>query len=125
MAKAKDDNAEGKAVRRAYDGPDISHDALIAKILELNSEDHGRASSAGETRAKVGEFTERTGMNPKAFAVSRMILKQAAKDGGQAKAMDVIRSLEKALPMLRDHVAGQQSEMNLDADAADKPGDGT
>jgi hypothetical protein len=123
MAKAKDDNAEGKAVRRAYDGPDIDHDALIGKIGKWNGEDRSRASSAAETRGDIGRFIETTGMNNKALAMLRTIMKEAQKDGGDAKARDIIRSLEKGLPFVKDEIGGQ-TDM-LDADAADKPGDGT
>jgi hypothetical protein len=99
------DNADGAAVRRAIDGPDIDHDELISFIAARNQEDGDRASDAGESRQAIGEFVERTGMNAKALAWMRQILK--ANNKSQAKAMDIILSVEKALPMIKAHVAGQ------------------
>lgn len=122
MAK-KQENAEGKQVRRAIDGPDIDHDGLIGKIGKWNSEDRQRASSAAETRGDIGRFIDQTGINTKALSFLRSILKEAQKDGGQAKAMDIIRSVKKGLPFV-EHEVGGQGDM-LDPDAADTPGDGT
>lgn len=99
--------SEGKAVSAAYKGPDISHDQLIGKSEEFNREDGQRASSAGETRQKIGQLLDTTAMNGKAFSWLRQILKVNDKANGQEKAMDIIRSLEKCLPMVRDHVSGQ------------------
>jgi hypothetical protein len=103
--------SEGKEVRVAMNGPDIDHDKLIGKIDKWNGEDRERASGAAETRGEIGQFTESTGMNPKALSMLRTIKKAAMKDGGQAKAMDIIRSLKTGLPMIEADVAGQQSEM--------------
>jgi hypothetical protein len=97
-------------------GPSIEHDALIGKIDKWNGEDRSRASSAAETRSEIGDFTEHSGMNPKALSMVRTIKKAALKDGGQAKAMDIIRSLEMALPMVKADISGQQSEMSMDDD---------
>jgi hypothetical protein len=105
--------SEGTEVRHAINGPDIEHDQLIGKIDKWNDEDRARASTAAETRGEIGDFTERTGMNPKALSMVRTIKKAAMKDGGQAKAMDIIRSLEMALPMVKADISGQQSEMDL------------
>jgi hypothetical protein len=109
---------EGKQVRIAMDGPDIEHDALIAFASARNTEDRSRAESAGESRQKIGAFLEETGMNGKALSWCRQILKVRDKaDSGQAKAMDIIMSLERALPMIRAEIAGQQSAMNLEPPA--------
>lgn len=105
--------SEGAEVRHAMNGPDVEHDHLIGKIDRWNSEDRARASTAAETRGEIGQFTEQTGMNPKALSFLRTIKKTAAKDGGQAKAMDIIRSIEKCLPMIKADISGQQSEMDL------------
>lgn len=106
--------SEGTEVRHAMNGPDIEHDHLIGKIEKWNGEDRSRASTAAETRGEIGDFVEKTGINPKALSLLRTIAKTAKKDGGQAKAMDIIRSLEKGLPMLKLHVGGNQTEMPLD-----------
>ncbi|MFV1593302.1 hypothetical protein VWY73_12475 [Phaeobacter sp. JH20_12] len=106
---------EGKKVRVAMNGPDIEHDQLIGKIAEFNAEDGKRASSAGETRQQIGQFLDSTSLNSKAFAWLRQIMKTNDKADGQAKAMDIIRSLNTGLPMVEAFVAGQGSgEMNLE-----------
>lgn len=110
------DISEGREVRLAYDGPDIDHDKLIDFSLARNREDRERSSSAGESRQKIGAFLEETGMNSQALSWCRSILKKLDKDNGQAKAMDVIRSLETALPMVKAHVGGQAPELPLEHD---------
>lgn len=121
---AKEENQTGKDVRRAMDGPDIDHDALISFAADRNKEDKNRASSAGESRQKIGDFLEKTGMNSQALSWSRSILKKLDKNEGQAKAMDVISSLKKVLPMIEAHVRGQgQGTMDLDEEPVE-PFDG-
>lgn len=100
---------EGAQVRHAMNGPDVDHDRLISFAAARNEEDAERASSAGESRQLIGEFLEDTGMNGKALSWLRVILKQRKTD----KAMDIIRSLEHGLPMVKQHLGGQQSEMDL------------
>ena len=107
--------SEGEEVRIAFDGPQIKHDTLIGNIEARNREDGERASSAGESRAAIKEFLDETNMNPKAFSWCRVILKQ--KD--QAKAMDMIRSLEVGLAMVKAHVAGQQGDLFPEDDDPD------
>lgn len=102
----------------AFNGPTIEHDELIGFSAARNEEDRKRASSAGESRAKIKEFLEDTGMNGKALSWCRQILKTADKDDGQAKAMDIIMSMKRALPMIEAHVAGQ-GNFAFDLDAPD------
>lgn len=97
--------SEGAEVRAAFDGPDIDHDKLIDKATRFNDEDAERASSAGESRQAIGEFLEETNLNGKAFSWLRVILKQKKVD----KAMDIIRSLEAGLPMVKAHLGGQST----------------
>lgn len=116
--------SEGQTVRVAMNGPDIEHDKLIDFSIDRNAEDRKRASSSGESRAKIKAFEDETGMNGKALSWCRQILKAADKDEGQAKAMDIILSLEKALPMVKSHVAGQGTvEMDFDSEPAEPEGD--
>jgi hypothetical protein len=113
---------EGKAARVAFDGPDLDHDKLIGQIEARNREDSERASSAGESRQKIGEFLDETSLNSKAFSWLRQILKVGEKADGQNKAMDIIRSLETALPMVKNHVGGQGTgEMDLDGPQDEAP----
>lgn len=82
---------------------DIEHDELLTEIIDRNREDSDRASSAGTSRAAIKQFLETTGMNSKAFSWCRAILKQKK----YSQRMDIIRSLEEALPMVKAHVIGQ------------------
>lgn len=100
---------EGQDVRRVYDGPDIEHDALISEIEARSADEYARASDASESGAKLKEYLEETGMNSQAFSWCKIILKLLPKKDGQAKAMDRINSLKKALPMIEAHVAGQST----------------
>lgn len=114
--------SEGKSVNVAFKGPSIEHDELIGFSAARNDEDRKRASSAGESRAKIKEWLEETGMNGKALSWLRQILKTADKDDGQAKAMDVIMSLKKGLPMVEAHVAGQGTgSLDLDGEEPAAP----
>jgi hypothetical protein len=120
MAKER---TEGQLVRNALEGPSIEHDQVIDFCEARNREDSVRASSAGESRQKIGQFIEDTGMNSQALSWCRSILKKLDKDDGQNKAMDVIMSLEKALPMIKAHVAGQgQADMDF-TDSGDTGGE--
>lgn len=115
---------EGQQVRVAMNGPDVDHDALLDFSAARNDEDRRRASSAGESRAKIKEFLDETGFNGKALGWLRSILKLNDRDDGQAKAMDVIMSMEKGLPMIKAHVAGQgQGAMDFDEEPAAEPVD--
>jgi hypothetical protein len=117
MARKK--KSEGEEVRIAFDGPDLEHDSLIGEIEARNREDAKRASSAGESRAAIKAFLEETNVNPKAYSWLRVILKQNDKD--QAKAMDIIRSLEAGLPFIKAHVSGQQGDLFPDDDDPVEP----
>jgi hypothetical protein len=86
-------------------GPDLDPDELIAHLNYHAGKDYERASSAGEDRAEIKSWLEETGMNSKARSWCGVILKQLPKDGGQAKAMDIIMSLKVALPMIEAHVS--------------------
>ncbi|MDB6151497.1 MAG: hypothetical protein JWQ44_2945 [Chthoniobacter sp.] len=95
------------AVRLAFTGPSVEHDQLIDHAIARNEEDRQRASSAGTSRSYIKMFLDETGVNGKALSWLRMVLKTADKDDGTSKAMDIIMSLEKCLPMVKQHVAGQ------------------
>jgi hypothetical protein len=97
-------------VRHAFTGPEVEHDQLIDFIVARNHEDAKRSSSSGESRALIGGFIEETGINSQALSWMRSVMKK--KD--EQKALDVIRSLELILPMVKAHVTGQQSDMDFD-----------
>jgi hypothetical protein len=98
---------EGAAVRAAFDGPTVGHDELLGQIEARIREEYARSSDASESGAKTSDFLDETGLNSQVFAWSKSIIKKLAKKDGQAKAMDMIRSWEVVLPMLKAHVAGQ------------------
>ncbi|MGL6209130.1 MAG: hypothetical protein ACRC14_04790 [Paracoccaceae bacterium] len=111
---ARKPKTDGEEIRAITSGPDIEHDALIGQIEARNREDHSRASSAGESRQHIGEFLEQSNMNSQAFSWCRTILKKP----DEAKQMDIIRSLETALPMIKAHVTGQGTADLFNAPAA-------
>lgn len=111
---------EGAEVRRAFDGPNVDHDTFIDFAIKQNDADRRRAASAGESRAEIKEFLDQTDLHSKAVSWMRVILKTNERDNGQAKAMDCIRSIEKLLPMVKAHVAGQGTgEMDFEGDEPD------
>lgn len=117
---------EGAQVLKAFDGPKVEHDALIDQINARTAEEHERSSDASESSNKVTTFLESTGLNSQAFSWLKAIVKKLPKKDGQAKAMDIIRSLEVGLPMIKNHVGGQGTgEMDLDGPqdepASDEP----
>jgi len=112
MAK---DKTDGATIRAITDGPRIDHDTLLAKIGTFNAADAKRASSAAESRQAIGEFLEDTNLHPKALSNLRAIVKVAEKKDA-AHALDYIRSLEVGLPMVKLHIGGNQSEMDLEDD---------
>ena len=106
---------EGAEVRKAFDGPTVDHDALIAQLEARIREEHARSSDASESASKVAEFIEDTGVNSQALSWMKSILKKLPKKDGQHKAMDIIRSIKVMLPMIEDHIGGQGTgEMDLD-----------
>lgn len=99
------------------DQPEISvdHDQLIDATSKWAQEDADRASSAGETRQRIGEFIEETGVNSKALSHIRAGLKLKK----ESARLDWLRSMELMLPMVAAHIRGQSSgELPIDKDAA-------
>lgn len=96
----------------------VSHDELIDQITARSKEEYARQSDAGESGAKVNEFLEKTGMNGQAFGWLKSIMKKLPKKDGASKALDIIRSLEKGLPMVKNHIEGQEPSLGL-GDPAD------
>lgn len=102
------------------EGPDLNHDELLGTIQRQSADEYERASDASESGARLKEFLEETGMNSQAFGWLKAIYKKLPKKDGEAKAMDIIRSLEKGLPMVKSHVLGQATaEMDFDAPEGD------
>lgn len=106
-----------------FKGPEVSHDDLLAHIGARHREEYARKSDAAESGDKTQKFLEETGLNGQALKWAGSIIKKLPKKDGQAKAMDIIRSLDLILPMIKDHVEGQGTgEMDLGPDPEDPDG---
>lgn len=92
----------------------VDHDTLLGEIGRVKKEEGARKSDAAESGAKTKEFLEETRLNSQAFSWMCSIVKKLDKKDGESKAMDIIRSLEAGLPMIKNHVLGQQDEMDLE-----------
>lgn len=90
----------------------VNHDALISEISNRNYEDGERASSAGESREKIKEFLEVTGLHPKAFSAMRVGLKIKK----ESQKLDWLRSMEIMLPMVAAEIRGQSTQDMFDED---------
>lgn len=99
----------------------IQYEDLIPEIEARNREDRQRASSAGESRQKIGAFLEDTGLNSQAFSWMRTICKKLDKDEGDLKAMDIIASLEAMLPIVKDYVQNNGTRPMDLPNPADEP----
>lgn len=97
----------------------VTHDELIGEIGRMIHEEGERASDAGESATKTAEFNERTGMNNQGLGWLKSIVKKLGKKDGNRKAMDVVRTMEAGLPMIRNHIEGQQPSMDLPEPAED------
>lgn len=92
----------------------LTHDGLIDQINQRAAEEYERQSDAAESGAKIKEFLEQFEANGQAFSWMKTIFKKLRKKDGQLKAMDIIRSIEIMLPMVKAHVEGQgTAEMEL------------
>ncbi|MDR9393961.1 MAG: hypothetical protein RI571_06490 [Roseovarius sp.] len=100
------DQTEGRAVREAFDGPEISYDTFIQHHTSQARFEDSSASTMGEARQERGEFLEDTGLNGKAVSAMRAGLK--LKD--EAKQRAWLRSMEALLPIVKDHIIGNTTE---------------
>lgn len=96
---------------------DLNYDDFIADVTARNREDSERAQSAGESRQKIAEFLDETGLHPKAYSFCRMVLRQKK----YAAQSDILRSMKEALPHVEAYVMGNQADM-FDK-AGDEPDD--
>lgn len=91
----------------------VDHDALVSHIKARMAEEYARASDAAESGELVEQFLEETGLNGQAYKWGKTIMKKRPKKDGDLKAMDIIRSLEVILPILKAEILDGQSEMPL------------
>jgi len=74
---------------------------VLQSMQDFNTEDSERASDAGESRQRIGEFLEETGINNKAFSHCRMILRMKKDD----KRQDWLRSMRALMPLMEEQIA--------------------
>ena len=98
---------------------EVSYEKFISFATARNQEDAERASSAGESRQKIGEFLDETGVNSQALSWSRTILKKKK----YSQQMDIIRSMEELLPLVKAKVEGGQSAMDFSGSDEQRPVD--
>lgn len=96
-------------------GVSVTYDDLINEISDRNREDSERASSAGESRQKIKEFLDKTGVHPKVFSFARSILRQKK----HTVQIDMMRSVEEVMPLVKACVDGNHGQ----ADMFDGPAD--
>lgn len=98
-------------------GPTFTQDELITHLSARAAEEHARKADGSESAAKTADFIEETGVNSQALSWGGSILKKLPKKDGQSKAMDIIRSLEVMLPMLKSHI-GDNGTLDMDLDGS-------
>lgn len=90
------------------------------KVLEamngFNTEDSERASDAGESRQRIGEFLEKTSINNKVFSHCRMVLRMKKDD----KRQDWLRSMRALLPLMEEQIAADGTRDAFDVPAEAK-----
>lgn len=110
------DQTEGRAVREAYDGPEIDYDAFIAHHESQKAYEESSASKMGEARQERGGFLEDTGLSGKAVSAVRAGLK--IKD--EAKQQAWLRSMKALLPIAEDHITGNTTQDWVEAAEEDQ-----
>jgi len=101
------------------DGVSVTYDDLINEISDRNREDSERASSAGESRQKIKEFLDKTGVHPKVFSFARSILKQKK----HTVQMDMMRSVKEVMPLVEACVDGNHGQPDMFDTADEEPVD--
>ena len=69
---------------------EIDPDRVLTAMQGFNTADSERASDAGESRQKIGEFLNETSLNGKAFSHCRMALRMKKDE----KRQDWLRSMK-------------------------------
>jgi hypothetical protein len=101
---------------------EIDQADVLERMQSFNKEDSERASDAGESRQRIGEFLEKTGINNKAFAFVRMVLRTKKDE----KRQDILRSMRALMPILEQQIAegGTKDAFDVPAAARDLAADG-
>jgi hypothetical protein len=101
---------------------EIDQDEVLQHMQNFNTEDSERASDAGESRQRIGTFLEKTGINNKAFATCRAVLRMKKDD----KRQDWLRSMRALMPLMEQEIAkdGTKDAFDVPAAAKDLAADG-
>lgn len=96
---------------------EIDQEAVLQAMQDFNTEDSERASDAGESRQRIGEFLESTGINNKAFSHCRMVLRMKKDD----KRQDWLRSMRALMPLMESQIAaiGTKDAFDVPQEAVD------
>lgn len=96
---------------------EIDQEAVLQAMQDFNTEDSERASDAGESRQRIGEFLESTGINNKAFSHCRMVLRMKKDD----KRQDWLRSMRALMPLMESQIAaiGTRDAFDVPQEAVD------
>lgn len=94
---------------------EIDKDRVLEAMQGFNTEDSERASDAGESRQRIGQFLEETSLNNKVFSHCRMVLRMKKDD----KRQDWLRSMKAMLPLMEEQIAanGTKDAFDVPADA--------
>lgn len=84
---------------------------VIEAMHGFNTEDSERASDAGESRQRIGEFLNKTSINNKAFSHCRMVLRMKKDENRQ----DWLRSMRALMPMMEEQIAAEGTRDAFDA----------
>lgn len=92
---------------------EIDKAKVLQAMQDFNSEDSERASDAGESRQRIGEFLEETSINNKVFSHCRMVLRMKKDD----KRQDWLRSMKALLPLMEEQIAADGTRDAFDVPA--------
>lgn len=85
----------------------LEYDNVVDTTSAFNSADSARASDAGATRQKIGEFIEETGVNSKAYSHYRQMTKMKKVE----QKRDYLRSMSVLVELGIQQLDGNQPDM--------------
>lgn len=95
---------------------EIDKSEVLEAMQGFNTEDSERASDAGESRQRIGEFLNKTSLNNKAFSHCRAVLRFKKDD----KRQDWLRSMRALMPLMEEQIAANGTLDAFDVPAAAK-----
>ena len=95
---------------------EIDKAEVLQNMHTFNTEDSERASDVGESRQRIGAFLEKTGINNKAFATCRAVLRMKKDD----KRQDWLRSMRALMVIMEEQIAANGTRDAFDVPAEAK-----